>query len=111
MIYFAYFSFSLIHLELKRQIRLYALVVPLKTIPGPYHNHTMVRVWFSREPREPHLLRRPIPLYRRPIPLYLIPGVPPPRVITAVSLIFIHIHFHITVGTLFFFPMNSLAVM
>ena len=33
MIYFGYFSFSLIHLELKRQIHLYALVVPLKTIP------------------------------------------------------------------------------
>ena len=33
MIYFGYFSFSLIHLELKGQIRLYALVVPLKTIP------------------------------------------------------------------------------
>ena len=33
MIYFGYFSFSLIHLELKRHIRLYALVVPLKTIP------------------------------------------------------------------------------
>ena len=28
MIYFGYFSFSLVHLELKRQIRLYALVVP-----------------------------------------------------------------------------------
>ena len=38
MIYFGYFSFSLIHLELKRQTRLYALVVPLKTIPNfrPY---------------------------------------------------------------------------
>ena len=33
MIYFGYFSFSLIHLELKRQIRLFAFVVPLKTIP------------------------------------------------------------------------------
>ena len=33
MIYFGYFSFSIIHLELKRQIRLYALAVPLKTIP------------------------------------------------------------------------------
>ena len=33
MIYFGYFSFSTIHLELKRQIRLYAPVVPLKTIP------------------------------------------------------------------------------
>ena len=33
MTYFAYFSFSTIHLELKRQIRLYAPVVPLKTIP------------------------------------------------------------------------------
>ena len=31
--YFGYFSFSLIHLELKRQTRFYALVVPLKTIP------------------------------------------------------------------------------
>ena len=33
MIYFGYFSFSTIHLELKRQIRLYAPVVLLKTIP------------------------------------------------------------------------------
>ena len=33
MIYFGIFSFSFIHLELKRQIHLYALVVPLKTIP------------------------------------------------------------------------------
>ena len=33
MIYFGYFSFSLIHLELKRQIHLYAVVVALKTIP------------------------------------------------------------------------------
>ena len=33
MIHFGYFSFSTIHLELKRQIRLYAPVVPLKTIP------------------------------------------------------------------------------
>ena len=33
MIYFVDFSFSLIYLELKRQIRLYAIVVPLKTIP------------------------------------------------------------------------------
>ena len=33
MIYFGYFSFSTIHLELKRQIRLYAPVVPLKTMP------------------------------------------------------------------------------
>ena len=32
MIYFGYFSFSLIHLKLKIQMRLYALVVPLKTI-------------------------------------------------------------------------------
>ena len=32
-VYFGYFSFSLIHLEMKRQIRLYALVVLLKTIP------------------------------------------------------------------------------
>ena len=31
--HFGYFSFLFIHLELKRQIRLYALVVPLKTIP------------------------------------------------------------------------------
>ena len=37
MIYFGYFSFSLIHLELKRQIRLYALVVPLK--PYPISDH------------------------------------------------------------------------
>ena len=33
MIYFGYFSFFTIHLELKRQIRLYAFRVPLKTIP------------------------------------------------------------------------------
>ena len=33
MVFFGYFSFPIIHLELKRQIRLYALVVPLKTIP------------------------------------------------------------------------------
>ena len=33
MIHFGYFSFSTIHLELKRQIRLYVPVVPLKTIP------------------------------------------------------------------------------
>ena len=33
MIHFGYFSFFTIHLELKRQIRLYAPVVPLKTIP------------------------------------------------------------------------------
>ena len=33
MIYFGYFSFSTIHLELKRHIRLYAPLVPLKTIP------------------------------------------------------------------------------
>ena len=38
MIYCAYFSFSLIHLELKRQIRLYAFVVPLKTIPISGHD-------------------------------------------------------------------------
>ena len=38
MVYFGYFSFSLIHLELKRQIRLYALMVPLKTIPISDHN-------------------------------------------------------------------------
>ena len=30
---FRFFLFALIHLELKRQIRFYALVVPLKTIP------------------------------------------------------------------------------
>ena len=39
MIYFGYFSFSLTHLELKRQIRLYALVVPLKTIKNPILDH------------------------------------------------------------------------
>ena len=33
MMYIGYFSFSTIHLELKRETRLYALVVPLKTIP------------------------------------------------------------------------------
>ena len=33
MIYFGYLYFSTIHLELKGQIRLYAPVVPLKTIP------------------------------------------------------------------------------
>ena len=33
MIYFGYFCFFTIHLELKRQIRLYAPMVPLKTIP------------------------------------------------------------------------------
>ena len=40
MIYFGYFSFPLIDLELKGQIRLYALVVPLKTIPfGAAHTY------------------------------------------------------------------------
>ena len=34
MIYFDYFSFFLIYLEFKRQIRLYTVVVPLKTIPN-----------------------------------------------------------------------------
>ena len=33
MKYFGYFSFFTIHLELKRQIRLYVLKVPLKTLP------------------------------------------------------------------------------
>ena len=36
IIYFGYFSFSVIHMELKRQIRLYAVVVP-------YENHTDFR--------------------------------------------------------------------
>ena len=39
MIYFGYFSFSTIHLELERKIRLYAPVVPLKTIPDLRHNN------------------------------------------------------------------------
>ena len=39
MIYFGYFSFSLIHLELKRQVRLYALLVPLKTMPDFRHHN------------------------------------------------------------------------
>ena len=34
LIWNAWFSFSIIHLELKRQRHLYALVVPLKTIPN-----------------------------------------------------------------------------
>ena len=38
MIYFGYFSLSLIHLDLRRQISLYALVVPLKTISESGHN-------------------------------------------------------------------------
>ena len=40
MIYFGYFSFSTIHLELKRQICLFSPMVPLKIIPDlrPYHN-------------------------------------------------------------------------
>ena len=38
MIHFGYFSSSTIHLEFKRQIRLYAPVVPLKTIPDLRHN-------------------------------------------------------------------------
>ena len=33
-----FLSFSLIHWELKRQVRLYALVVPLKTTPDFRHN-------------------------------------------------------------------------
>ena len=38
MIYFGSFFFSLIHLKLKRQVRFYALMVPLKTIQ--LKNHT-----------------------------------------------------------------------
>ena len=39
MIYFGYFSFFSIHLELKRQIRWYAPVVPLKAIPDLRSNN------------------------------------------------------------------------
>ena len=44
MMHFGYFSFSTIYLELKRQIhvRLYAPVVPLKTIPDFRAAHTYI---------------------------------------------------------------------
>ena len=70
MIYFGYFSFSTIHLELKRQIRLYAPVVPLNTIPDL---RPMVKVYtrFQTKTAENHTLWGGTYLYS------LYRGVPP----------------------------------
>ena len=73
MIYFRYFSFSTIHLELKRQTRLYASMVPLKTIPDirPYWSKSIPV--FRRKWLKNHTLWGGTNLYS------LYRGVPPPR--------------------------------
>ena len=74
MIYFGYFSFSTIHLELKRQIRSYAPVVPLKTIPilrplwsksEAYNLYASVKIYNrfqTKTAQKPYPLGRHIPI-------------------------------------------------
>ena len=73
MIYFGYFSFSTIHLELKRQTRLYAPVqVPLKTIPDLRPQWSKSIPVFRSKQLENHTLWGGTYLYS------LYKGVPPP---------------------------------
>ena len=60
MIFFRYLSFSLTHLELKRQIRLYALAVPSKTIPDSVQT-MMVNIYTRFQTKT---TQKPYPLER-----------------------------------------------
>ena len=73
MIYFLYFSFlNTIHLELKRQIRLHALVVPLKTLPDLRPQWSKSIPVFRPKRLKSHTLWGDTYLYS------LCSGVPPP---------------------------------